>query len=211
MIRAQIITCVAVGLMFGTSTGALASPNRSGRCSAVAHVGDSISVGLMSTSLPKDQRIESQYASQGVSSLTLELSGGRSIVERLAHQQNGESVARSIAARRFHGCWVIALGTNDAGNIGAGSPVGATTRIDRMMAITNGEPTLWITVKSLRTTGAYADSNMAKFNVALRDATTQFATWLFTTGLMRLSRLGLLVKGFTTPTMATCSDPITLR
>ncbi len=49
--------------------------------------------------------------------LRLESSGGRSVIEHLDGQEDGEVVAKRIRKSGFHGCWVIALGTNDAANV----------------------------------------------------------------------------------------------
>ena len=51
----------------------------------------------------------------------LDISGGRSVVEHLDGQEGGEEAARRLRRQGFHGCWVIALGTNDAANVDAGS------------------------------------------------------------------------------------------
>ena len=55
------------------------------------------------------------------SDVRLEISGARSVVEHLDGQLGGEEVARQVRRNGFEGCWVIALGTNDAANVAVGS------------------------------------------------------------------------------------------
>jgi hypothetical protein len=75
--------------------------------------------------------------------------GARSIEERFEDQPNAQEVAEAWKAEGFHGCWVLALGTNEAADVAAGSTVGERERIEKMMAIIGDEPVLWVNVKSL--------------------------------------------------------------
>jgi hypothetical protein len=145
-------------------------------CRAVVQIGDSLSVGLDSPSYIKDPdaRISRRYAAIGVRTLRLESSGGRSVVEHLERQDGGEAVAKKVREAGFHGCWVIALGTNDAANIDAGSSYGYSERIDRMMAVIGDDPVLWVDVKTDRTTGHYAGEHMRMFNAALAKAHARY-------------------------------------
>src|SRR5215510_13502603 len=95
-------------------------------CQSVAHVGDSTSVDLISPAFVPDpaERIAARYAKVGVRHLDIDASGGRSIVEELPGQLNGYKVASAWRARGYHGCWVFALGTNDAANVVVGTTVG---------------------------------------------------------------------------------------
>ncbi|HEX3491218.1 MAG TPA: hypothetical protein VHU92_17855 [Streptosporangiaceae bacterium] len=65
-------------------------------CQAVAHVGDSTTVDLISPAVLPDasQRLAARYAAVGVTSLHINASGGRSIVEELPGQVNGYDAAR---------------------------------------------------------------------------------------------------------------------
>ena len=94
-------------------------------CRTVAHIGDSTSVDLISADyLPNPaQRLGARYAGVGVKHLRIDASGGRSIVEELPGQLNGYKVASAWRGQGYHGCWVFALGTNDAANIAAGSTI----------------------------------------------------------------------------------------
>jgi hypothetical protein len=140
------------------------------------HIGDSLSVGLDSSAYIRDpaQRIDGRYEAIGVQDVRLEISGGRSVVEHLDGQDGGETVARRVRRSGFHGCWVIALGTNDAANVDAGSGYGYSERIDRMMAIIGDDPVLWVDVKTLKDRGHYASEHMRLFNQALAKAHARY-------------------------------------
>jgi peptidoglycan/LPS O-acetylase OafA/YrhL len=141
-------------------------------CRAVAHIGDSTSDGLVSPEyLPKPgERIAARYEDVGVRSVVTDISGARSVVEVLPGQINGYDAARNITRGGFRGCWVIALGTNDTADVAAGSNIGLATRISRMMKAANGEPVLWVNVKSLLSSGPYAEVNMLRWDHALISA-----------------------------------------
>jgi hypothetical protein len=143
-------------------------------CTSVAQIGDSLSVGLDSPGLGRDARISARYAAVGVRSLRFDASGGRSVVETVNDQDGGETVARKLRKAGFHGCWVIALGTNDAADVDAGSPYGYSERIDRMMAIIGDDPVLWVDVKTIRDDGYYAAPNMRLFDQALAKAHARY-------------------------------------
>jgi lysophospholipase L1-like esterase len=70
----------------------------------------------------------------------------------------------------YHGCWVIALGTNDTADVYVGSEVGRSTRIKEMMSLIGHQPVMWVEVKSLLTSGPYAEQNMQLWNQALQQA-----------------------------------------
>jgi peptidoglycan/LPS O-acetylase OafA/YrhL len=142
-------------------------------CKAVVHIGDSTSEGLISAEyLPiESQRIEAQYADVGVKEVHMEIQGARSIEERFEGLPNAQEVAESWKAQGFEGCWVLALGTNEAANVAAGSTVGDRERIDKMMAIIGDEPVLWVNVKSLVPPGDYYSAqNMEKWDEELLGA-----------------------------------------
>jgi hypothetical protein len=143
-------------------------------CLSVAQIGDSLSVGLDSPSLGPDARISARYADVGVRTLRFDASGGRSVIEDIDNQEGGEGVARRISDSGFDGCWVIALGTNDAADVDAGSPYGYSERIDRMMAIIGDHPVLWVDVKTIRNSGYYAAAHMRLFDQALAKAHARY-------------------------------------
>jgi lysophospholipase L1-like esterase len=145
-------------------------------CTSVAHIGDSTSVGMVSpTWLPDPaQRLAAQYADVGARHTQIDASGGRSIVEQLPGQVNGYRVATAWDQAGFRGCWVIALGTNDAANIAAGSNIGMQARIQEMMAAVHGAPVMWVNVQTDLSSGYYAEANMQAWNNALLQAAKQY-------------------------------------
>jgi len=145
-------------------------------CHAVIHIGDSTSDGLNSPAyLPvPGQRIEAQYALVGVTIQHFEISGARSIVETYEGLPNAQEVARAWKQAGYYGCWVLALGTNDTANVFVGSNVGRLERIRLMMSIIGDQPVMWVNVKSLLTSGPYAEQDMALWNAALLDACREY-------------------------------------
>jgi hypothetical protein len=138
----------------------------------VIHIGDSTSDGLTSPDyLPlASQRIEAQYALVGVTIEHFEISGARSIVETYEGLPNAQAVAQTWHQDGYHGCWVLALGTNDTANVYVGSNVGRLARIRRMMSTIGDQPVMWVNVRSLLTSGPYSEQNMQLWNDALHDA-----------------------------------------
>jgi lysophospholipase L1-like esterase len=140
------------------------------------HIGDSTSEGLISRDyLPKrSQRLAAQYAGVGVRTTRPEISGARSIVETLPGQTNGYQTARSLVRQGYHGCWVIALGTNDTADVVVGSQVGLAARIARMMQAVHGQPVMWVNVKSTLVNGPYAEPHMQAWDQALARACPRY-------------------------------------
>ena len=145
-------------------------------CQSVAHVGDSTSVDLISPAFLPDpaERIAARYAQVGVRHLDIEASGGRSIVEELPGQLNGYKVASAWRARGYRGCWVFALGTNDAANVAVGSSVGMMARIDQMMAVAHGQPVMWVNTRTLLSSGPYASANERAWDKTLVSALAKY-------------------------------------
>jgi hypothetical protein len=83
-------------------------------------------------------------------------------------------VATKWQERGFDGCWVLALGTNEAANVAVGSPTGFDERIAEMMQVAGGEPVLWVDVKSIRSDGPYSASSLEAWNDALLDACDEY-------------------------------------
>ena len=147
-------------------------------CRSVVHIGDSLSVGLESSSMIPDpsMRIDARYEQVGATEVRLEISGARSVIEHIDDQEGGERVAQRLRRNGFHGCWVIALGTNDAANVDAGSAYGYRERIDRMMAIIGDDPVLWVDTVTRKSGGHYASEHMRLFNQALVKAHARYPT-----------------------------------
>jgi len=151
-------------------TPAQADASTKSSCKAVVHIGDSTSEGLTSPEyLPlESQRIEAQYADVGVREEHFEISGARSIEERFEGEPNAQEVAEALFDEGFKGCWVLALGTNEAANVFVGSSVGEMERIEIMMNTIGDEPVMWVNVRSLVEAGdPYAAKNMEKWDEEL--------------------------------------------
>ncbi len=154
-------------------TKAQAEDSTKSSCRAVVHIGDSTSEGLDSAEyLPNEaERIPTRYAEVGVKETHMEVQGARSIEERFEGEPNAQEVAAAWKAEGFEGCWVLALGTNEAADVAAGSNVGERERIDKMMAIIGDEPVLWVNVRSLVEAGdPYSKENMEKWDEELVNA-----------------------------------------
>ena len=164
-----------VGLPPASASQSRGGPLRTS-CRAVAHLGDSTSEGLVSADYLPDpaKRMPERYEDVGVQTVRTDISGARSVVEVLPGQVNGYNAARAMVREGFRGCWVIALGTNDTADVAAGSEVGLMTRVRRMMSVANGEPVMWVNVKSLLVSGPYAETNMAKWDATLRRACASY-------------------------------------
>ncbi len=114
--------------------------------------------------------IAAQYARVGATTAHLDVSGARSIYENFEGQPNAQEAAEAWKDMGFKGCWVIAMGTNEAANVAAGSTFTYDDRIASMMETIGEEPVMWVNTKTLETTGPYAESNMQDWDKALRDA-----------------------------------------
>jgi peptidoglycan/LPS O-acetylase OafA/YrhL len=145
-------------------------------CEAVIHIGDSTSEGLVSEEYLPDpsQLISAQYARVGATTQHLEVSGARSIYENFEGLPNAQEVAEAWKNEGFVGCWVLAMGTNEAANVAAGSSFTYDDRIDSMMATIGDEPVLWVNVKSIVKNGPYASDNMEEWDEALLEACDRY-------------------------------------
>jgi peptidoglycan/LPS O-acetylase OafA/YrhL len=138
-------------------------------CTGVTHIGDSTSLGLMDpAALPNAaDRIDAQYKLFGAKTVYTDILGARSIVERWNNQPNAEDGLKTRQAAGFDGCWVLAMGLNEAANQAVGGNTPLDKRIDILMQHVGNEPVMWLTVKTLLTKTAYAENQMVKFNDAL--------------------------------------------
>jgi peptidoglycan/LPS O-acetylase OafA/YrhL/lysophospholipase L1-like esterase len=145
-------------------------------CRSVVHIGDSTSDGLVLPAYQPDAalRIAAQYRRVGVTTFIPEVSGARSIVETWHGFPNAYTVAEQLIEQGYHGCWVLALGTNDAADVAVGSNVGLAARVQRMMSLIGDQPVMWVNVISLLASGPYSNSNMQQWNQALRQACPRY-------------------------------------
>jgi peptidoglycan/LPS O-acetylase OafA/YrhL len=154
-------------------TKAQAEDSTKSSCKAVVHIGDSTSEGLDDPEyLPSEkERIPNRYAEVGVEETHMEVQGARSIEERFEGEPNAQEVAADWRSQGYKGCWVLALGTNEAADVAAGSTVGLHERIEKMMAIIGDEPTLWVNVRSLVPPGdPYSKGGMVEWDEELERA-----------------------------------------
>ncbi len=163
------------GALPSNASGALNGQLRTS-CRAVVHIGDSTSDGLVSADYLPDprQRIIARYEDVGVQSVRTNIVGARSVYETLPGTVNGRNAALAYDREGYHGCWVIALGTDDTADVAVGSQVSLMTRIEWMMAAAHGQPVMWVNVKSLLDSGPYAEANMLKWDQALLKACPRY-------------------------------------
>lgn len=135
-------------------------------CTSVAVIGDSTAVGIDGSNgvISSDDGVIARLAAIGVADVRLDISGGRSIVETLPDQTNGAEAITALRSSGFDGCWIVALGTNDAANIAAGSNAGAANRVDRIIDATGGGRVLWINASTITTSGHWARNNTVQWN-----------------------------------------------
>jgi hypothetical protein len=104
----------------------------------------------------------------GIKHSIMRIEGGTSVVETIsAGEQNAYEMAQALVHQGYTGCWVVALGTNDSADVYVGSNVSFATRIKRMMSVIGHDPVLWVNVKSLLSSGPYAEANMERWDQAL--------------------------------------------
>jgi hypothetical protein len=151
-----------------TSTTLRPDPTKTS-CGHLAYIGDSVSLGMISAeTLPNPSaRLDARMAEIGVFDLRSEISGGRSIVETLSNQENAVDVARRLRSDDFSGCWVVAIGTNDAANIAAGGAHEAEQRIASLMSVIGTDPVLWVDAATVADSGYWATANMEAWNAVL--------------------------------------------
>jgi hypothetical protein len=173
----------------GPATTVPGSAPLSTSCRTVVHIGDSTSEGLTSSTYLPDpaQRMGAQYRRVGVKHAHFAITGATSVVETLPGTTNSYDAAKDLIAHGVRGCWVIALGTNDTADVHAGSNVGLSARVARMMSLIGDQPVMWVNVRSLVSSGPYAEPHMQQWDEALVQACLQHAN-------MRIYDWGSAVK-----------------
>ena len=148
-------------------------------CRSVVYIGDSTSDGEASPEYVPNAKLRepAQLAKVGVRSTHMEVSGARSIHEIYRGIPNAAMVARRYAASGYRGCWILALGTNEAADVAAGSTFGLHTRIATMMSIIGNHPVLWINAITLPNAPQYyGNAGMQRWNADLLSACSKFPT-----------------------------------
>ena len=155
---------------------ALPTPPPRTSCTAVVHIGDSTSEGLISPDyLPNPAtRITARYADVGVKTSIMKIVGATSVIESLPGTPNAYQMASQVKQDGYHGCWVLALGTNDTADVYVGSNVDRAQRIQKMMSVIGSQPVMWVEVTSLLSTGPYAEQNMRQWDQALQQLQPQY-------------------------------------
>jgi peptidoglycan/LPS O-acetylase OafA/YrhL len=145
-------------------------------CQSVLYIGDSTSEGEISPEYIPDvrHRLQAQLWDVGVSHTIPEISGARSIVETFEDHPNAATVAAAHMSAGYHGCWILAMGTNDVADVETGSNVGLNQRIERMMTILHGLPVLWVNVITLLQSGEYREQAMRQWNRDLLAACSRY-------------------------------------
>jgi peptidoglycan/LPS O-acetylase OafA/YrhL len=160
------------------STAPLEAPTDDGvgSCSSVVHIGGSTSLGLVSTAyIPDEQdQIPAQYTRVGVTTQHYEIYGGVAIIEGYRDSPTARESGQKWRDSGYRGCWVLALGTMDAANVAKSAGVGFEDRIDTMMEIADGDPVLWINVRTVARTGYWRADVMPPWNEALLAACAKY-------------------------------------
>jgi len=145
-------------------------------CRTVTEDGDSTSDGLVSDNyLPnRSEQLPAQLAAVGAPVFENEISGAQSINETWHGEPNAQQRVNRLLQAGVRGCWIFALGTNDTADVTAGSSMGIVARINAVMAQVHGQPTMWLTLKTLNSSGYYSDANMQGMNAALVQACARY-------------------------------------
>ena len=142
-------------------------------CRSVVYIGDSTSDGEASAEFVPNRRLRApaQLFRVGVKTTHVELSGARSIHETHDRNPNAATVAERQISAGFRGCWILALGTNEAADVAAGSRFGLRTRIAQMMSIIGDQPVMWVNTVTLASAPQfYGNAGMRRWNQDLLSA-----------------------------------------
>jgi hypothetical protein len=133
----------------------------------VVYIGDSTSDGEASAEFVPNRKLRApaELSKVGVRTTHMEVSAARSIHEIYHGIPNAAMVARQQVSAGFHGCWILALGTNEAADVTAGSRFRLRSRIAKMMSIIGNQPVLWINAITLRSAPRfYGEAGMRRWN-----------------------------------------------
>ena len=148
-------------------------------CRSVVYIGDSTSDGEASAEYVPNAKLRepAQLSKVGVKTTHMQVSGARSIHEIFNGIPNAAMVARRDVAAGFRGCWILALGTNEAADVAAGSTFGLRARITAMMSIIGHQPVMWINAITLPGTPEfYGEAGMQRWDKDLLAACSKYPT-----------------------------------
>jgi hypothetical protein len=130
-------------------------------CRQVVYIGDSTSDGESNPEYVPNRKLRAvaELKKVGVKHVHMEVSGARSIVETYEGIPNGATVAQGYIRNGYHGCWILALGTNDSADVNAGSNVGLKARIHQMLSIIGNQPVMWVNVLSIAGSPQYYEES----------------------------------------------------
>ncbi|HNO97450.1 MAG TPA: acyltransferase family protein [Solirubrobacterales bacterium] len=139
-------------------------------CTSVAYVGESTSLGMVESSiLPNPaERLDARLKAVGATDQHIDIAGSRSVDASDPGTLSGLDAAQAIRDSGFKGCWVFALAVNDSGLVAADPSGSASSRIDQMLAVADGDPVLWVN-GSIRESGTlgYMKPEIGDWNEAL--------------------------------------------
>ena len=139
----------------------------------MVYIGESTSDGEAFAEFVPNQRLRApaQLLRVGVKTTHMDVSGARSIHETFQGNPNAATVAQQQISAGFRGCWILALGTNEAADVAAGSTFGLRTRIAQMMSIIGDQPVMWVDAITLASAPQfYGDAGMRRWNEDLLSA-----------------------------------------
>lgn len=148
-------------------------------CRSVEYIGDSTSDGEASAEYVPNAKLRApaQLSKVGVKRTHMDVSGARSIYEIYNGIPNAAMVARREVKDGYHGCWILALGTNEAANVAAGSTFSLRARIARMMSIIGNQPVMWVNAITLPGTPQYyGEAGMRQWDNDLVASCPKYAT-----------------------------------
>lgn len=156
--------------------GSAADAATLGPCTSVVYVGGSTSLGLLKEVYiaDEDDQIPAQLSRVGVTTQHYEIAGGRSIMENYKDNPSAATSAQKWADDGYDGCWIFALGTNDVANVSVGAATSFDERIDAMMAVADGDPVLWINLRTVANSGAWRSELMPPWNATLAKACERY-------------------------------------
>lgn len=156
----------------GAAAHSLPSATRTS-CRSVVYIGDSTSDGEALAEFVPNRRLRApaQLSQVGVRTTHMQVSGARSIHETFEGIPNAATVAQDEVSDGFRGCWILALGTNEAADVAAGSTFGLRTRITQMMSVIGGQPVMWVNAITLASAPQYyGETGMQAWNNDLLSA-----------------------------------------